>query len=251
MSFDWKKHKAKTDKLLRKSLVSNPEIPVVTTSYKVTIENEIIICSSDDSDCVEIKPAVVKNKKKKKKKCQKGRSPTDLATTEIVDTFRHPKLHTIAKELDANLETVAQHKVPNLLHMNDLTPNSRSFVRGQLTKQLNFKPDEKIYTHLLTLNDSISCLLPTQQAAIRTKRYEVLAKDPEPELSDVIPPEDLIKCIDDDFPDFDYPEISKPGKSNINSLKLIVQHMENCDVEFLMRHNVLNTKFDDVLLDDE
>ncbi|KAL5278828.1 hypothetical protein ACFFRR_003447 [Megaselia abdita] len=69
---------------------------------------------------------------------------------------------------------------------NDLTPRSKAAAMPAITKALNFRPEEKVFGNLISLNVNDSFL--PEKVPLRKKYVFTGTKDPEPELKDFLKP---------------------------------------------------------------
>lgn len=71
-------------------------------------------------------------------------------------------------------------------NFNDLTPRSKAAVMPAVTRALNFRPDEKVFGNLISLNVNDSFL--PEKVPIRKKYVIKGPKHPEPDLQDFLKP---------------------------------------------------------------
>ncbi|XP_055598932.1 protein PPP1R35 homolog [Uranotaenia lowii] len=160
----------------RKAFLRDVDIPLTQSKAKVINQNDQCATNSN-KNTINWKPTD-----------KKQRRDTQAVPTKPVTKFKLPELNTalnIRKQID-KVKNEQPAKAPTSI--GELTPKSKKFVKGQITKKLNFQHDENVFKGLVPVNVNDSILIPTKKKPLK-ERYTAEAKrDPEPDLADFLRP---------------------------------------------------------------
>ncbi|XP_037902786.1 uncharacterized protein LOC119646412 [Hermetia illucens] len=102
--------------------------------------------------------------------------------------YKVPQVNTSEKLID-RIERIQTMNTKKEVRLDKLTPRSKAVVSQEITKKLNFPPDQPIFKNLIPINVNDSLLISSEEPKPFRKKYVAKTnKDPVPELSDFLTP---------------------------------------------------------------